>query len=344
MFLRSIAPFAAALSAGLAPLHAWDYQGHRIVNQLALAGLPGEFPAFVREPAAAERIAFLSGEPDRWRNTDQLPLRHVNGPDHFLDIEYLADAGMPVSSLGEFRYVYTVDFAAAHASHPEKFPPVDPAKNQDRTRELIGYLPWTVAENYAKLKSAFSYLQAYEEAGTPDEIANAQANILYIMGVLGHYVGDGAQPLHTTKHYNGWVGDNPHGYTRSSGIHAWIDGGFVEQFKLSADTLLPRARPAREFETASHSATARNPVFAQTLDWLVLQHAQVEPLYRLEKDGLLKPGASDGGAAGRALLEEQFLRGGEFLSSLWLTAWKQAGPDSYLRALLKKRSADPSAP
>ena len=50
------------------PAHAWDYEGHRIINELALASLPADFPAFVREPAAAERIAFLSGEPDRWRN------------------------------------------------------------------------------------------------------------------------------------------------------------------------------------------------------------------------------------------------------------------------------------
>ena len=48
---------------------AWDYEGHRIVNQLALVSLPTNFPAFVRAPANAERIAFLAGEPDRWRNS-----------------------------------------------------------------------------------------------------------------------------------------------------------------------------------------------------------------------------------------------------------------------------------
>lgn len=43
--------------------HAWDYEGHRTVNQLALAALPPDFPTFVREPANAERVAFLSGNP-----------------------------------------------------------------------------------------------------------------------------------------------------------------------------------------------------------------------------------------------------------------------------------------
>lgn len=48
------------------------------------------------------------------------------------------------------------------------------------------------------------------------------------MGVMGHYVGDLTQPLHTTKNYNGWVGENPAGYTTSKGFHAWIDGGFLQ--------------------------------------------------------------------------------------------------------------------
>ena len=47
------------------PMAAWDYSGHRMVNELALAALPDDFPAFVHSPSNAERIAFLAGEPDR---------------------------------------------------------------------------------------------------------------------------------------------------------------------------------------------------------------------------------------------------------------------------------------
>jgi len=337
MFFRRF----ALLLAATASLHAWDYEGHRTVNQLALAGLPADFPAFVKTPAAAERIAFLSGEPDRWRNTPEVSLRHVNGPDHFLDFEYLAHAGLPVATLSEFRYIYTTQFAAAHAAHPEKFPAVDPAKNKDRTRELIGYLPWAIIENYAKLKSAFSSLRAYQEAGTPEEIANAEASALYVMGVLGHYVGDGAQPLHTTQHHNGWVGDNPHNYTRSSTLHSWIDGGYLALGQLSATDLSPTVRPAHILTDlpGAKAPAGRNPLFDEILAYLLAQHAQVEPLYQLDLAGSLKPDSPDGGRAARAFLGEQLLRGGEMLSSLWLTAWKEAPPDTYLRAQLQKRKA-----
>src|SRR5215208_5070247 len=78
---------------------AWDYEGHRLVNQLALAALPTNFPAFVKEPAAAERIAFLSGEPDRWRNTTDLTLKHYNNPDHYLDFEDVVACGLKPETL-----------------------------------------------------------------------------------------------------------------------------------------------------------------------------------------------------------------------------------------------------
>src|SRR5881394_124572 len=83
---------------------AWDYEGHRLVNQLALAALPTNFPAFVKEPAATERIIFLSGEPDRWRNTTDLTLKHLNNPDHYLDFEDVAACGLKPETLPPFRY------------------------------------------------------------------------------------------------------------------------------------------------------------------------------------------------------------------------------------------------
>lgn len=337
MLFRRLALFLVLTATA----QAWDYEGHRTVNQLALAGLPDAFPAFVKTPDAAGRIAFLAGEPDRWRSTNELALKHVNGPDHYLDFEDLDDIGLSAAALDEFRYVFTARLAAARAAHPGKFPAVDPEKNKDHTRELIGFLPWSILENYAKLKSAFSYLRAYEEAGTPEEIANARANVIYIMGVMGHYVGDGAQPLHTTRHHNGWVGENPAGYTRSSSIHGWIDGGYIALGGLSTGDLVAQARPARDLgiRAADAPAPVRNPLFEAILDYLLAQHARVEPLYQLEKAGAFKPGAADGGKDGRAFVGEQLLRGGEMLSSLWLTAWKQAAPDVYLRAQLQKRKA-----
>lgn len=340
--------FLAALLLPAAALQAWDYENHRIVNRLALAALPADFPAFVHEPAGAERIAFLSGEPDRWRNVD--PWLRQNGPswnDHFLDVEQLAWAGLDARTVPSLRLDFAQAFAAGRAAHPDRFPAVDPARNADGTRQWPGFLPWAIAEWTHKLRSAAAVLKAYQDmGGTADEIANAQASIVHAMGTLGHYVGDCAQPLHTTEHYNGWSGPNPQGYTTWRGLHSWADGGFVAKAGITFDELKPRVRTPVPLVLGPRT-DGRDPLFVAVMDWFLEQHAQVEVLYRLELAGKLSneqekadrtrtfPGPVD--PEGRAFFEARLLNGGEMLAQLWATAWASAPVDTYLRGQLARR-------
>lgn len=326
------------LSASVA--HAWDYSGHRIVNQAALAALPADFPAFVREPANAERIAFLAGEPDRWRNVSDLIMKQSGGSwlDHFLDVEQLSNAGLDPNTVSSFRYDFMLVFAAGRAAHPKNFPAIDPAKNADHTREWPGFAPWAIDEYYTRIKSAFSAMKAFDENGTPEEVANAQANAIYAMGVVGHYVGDLAQPLHTTDRHNGWFGDNPHGYTQWNGFHSWIDSGFINKTGISLQDVSPKVKPATLISVEPR-ADGRDPVFVAIMEYLLAQHQLVEPLYALEKAGKLNVDAGGDVSEGRAFIEGQLGQAAQMLSSLWLTAWRNAGPDVFLRTQLLKRKA-----
>jgi hypothetical protein len=326
---------AAAIPTG----RAWDYEGHRLINKLALASLPPEFPGFVREPAAAERIAFLAGEPDRWRNAPGLPLRHVNNPDHYLDLEQVEWAGLAPESLSPLRYEFALQFAAGREAHADRFQRINLAKDTERIREWPGFLPWTITESFARLQSAFSYLRAFQEdGGTPAEIENAQADVLYFMGVMGHYVGDGAQPLHVTVHHNGWVGANPHGYTTDPKFHAWIDGGFIARAGITFSLLAPQARPARMLQTEAQPG-GRDAMFSEVMRYLEAQNRRVEPLYELEKSGGLRADGSPGSLDGREFIEEQLLRGGEMLGNIWLTAWRTAPVDGFLAKQLGRRTS-----
>jgi hypothetical protein len=321
---------------------AWDYEGHRVVNQLALAALPTNFPAFALTAEARERIAFLAGEPDRWRNMgDDIVLGNFANPDHYFDLEELGHYGLTPESLPVFRYDFTVKLGLARAAHPEKFAPIDPLKNKDHTRELVGFAPWAITESCGKLRSGFSYLKAFlDYGGTPAEIANAQANISYIMGVMGHYVGDCAQPLHVTEHHHGWVGPNPHGYTTNTGFHGWIDGGFFRKTGgVNAAPLLGKVRPAR----IVGDPTKPEDLFRQVVAYLLETHKLVEPLYRLDKTGSLTPENEKAGE-GREFLQTQILRGGQMLGDLWFSAWQQATEDKYLIARLKERQAAATPP
>lgn len=326
---------AAAACAFIAPALAWDYEGHRIVNQLAIQSLPTNFPSFVRTPAAIERVAFLSGEPDRWRNTTNAKLKHVNGPDHFLDVDHLPDHGLSPKTVSPFRYDFVAQLKFAREKNPGQFTSIDPSKNSDHTRDLVGFLPWTINEQFAKLVSAFSYLKTFEQfGGTPEEIGNAQQNILYVMGVMGHFAGDAAQPLHTTKHYNGWVGDNPNRYSTNKTIHQWIDGGFIRRAGLKLDELKPKVRTAK---LVWSDGRARGDVFNETMEFILAQFALVERTYQLDRDGQLSPGRGDV-TEGRAFIGGQLLKGGQFLGDVWFSAWQSATVDSFLRNELKRRA------
>jgi hypothetical protein len=335
--------FAAAFGAFVFNAAAWDYEGHHAVNELALDSLPTNFPAFVLTPAARTRIAFLAGEADRWRNETStkngtgLALGHASGPDHYLDLEDIRLYDLTPATLPPLRYDFVADIVKARAAHPERFPAIDPAKDSDHTRELSGFLPWAITENYEKLQSGFATLAALEKfGGTPAEIENAKENIVYVMGVMGHFVGDASQPLHTTMYHHGWTtNDNPNHYTTSYGFHAWIDGGFFRKTGgIDVQKLSAHIHPAEKIPASAEP----NGIFETSVNFIVAANQLVEPLYKMDLDGKLSD-QGDAGAEGRAFLEGQLVKSGQWLGNLWFTAWATASEDTFLERELQQRAA-----
>jgi hypothetical protein len=267
-------------------------------------------------------------------------LRHFNGPDHYIDLEQLADYGLKAEMLPILRYDFVGQLAVIRKTHPEKFREIDPARNEDHTRELVGLLPWAISENYSKLKSGFSCLKTFEEnGGTADEIANTQANIVYIMGTMGHYVGDASQPLHTTIHHHGWVGTNLHHYSTESRIHAWIDGGYFSKIGgANVPEMKTRLRPAQPVSLHEHPARPEE-MFQAVMVFIMDQQKLVETLYQMDKDGRLS-GEGETGLQGRAFLEGQLIKSGQLLGDIWFSAWEQAPSDTFLKAQLARRKRE----
>ena len=125
---------AAVLGALTFNAGAWDYEGHHAINELALASLPADFGGFTLTPALKTRVAFLAGEPDRWRNVGDLPLKHVNGPDHYIDLEDLRLYRLTPETLPLLRYDFVAAIARERTAHLEKFPAIDPDRDADHTR------------------------------------------------------------------------------------------------------------------------------------------------------------------------------------------------------------------
>jgi hypothetical protein len=342
---------------------AWSAPTHRAIEQLALDSLPADFPAFTGAPAAhpdgaaaeqaranREEIIFLGPEPDHWRNSRSGPFRHMVDKNHEIDLEQLTAAGIDPATVTPFYSDFLVQFAAGKAAHLDQFPtPGDPAKDYNHLYEWPGDLPWAVAADYGQLQEYFSEWKVYKQYGTPAEAAVIEALIVEQMGIMGHYVGDSSQPLHVTIHHHGWdcfgwKVPNPNGYTTRGGIHDWIDGspamggGFIGRAGITAETLAPKMTPAAELNVAARP-DKRDPVFVAIMDFVIAQNKQVEPLYQLDKAGKFKADGTPGSFDGKPFIEEQILRGANLLGAIWLTAWRQAGPNPFLQSELVQRQA-----
>jgi hypothetical protein len=289
MFLSALA------AAGLVCLlvqppaaHAWGNGGHRLVNRLAASSLPADVPAFLRSPEAIAEIEYLGPEPDRWRSPAEPELVAVQAPEHFIDME-LADALGPLPHR-------RLDFEAkvfAAGQRPEK----------------IGLQPWETDEVWERLKSS---MREYRKLSTAKQDTRpVEQAILFYAGWLGHYVGDGSQPLHTTIQYNGWTGPNPNGYTTEHRIHSLFESPFVEANMHEAEV---RA-------TMTPVKAIDGDMFDAYVAYLRNTKSYTEKVYQLEKVGGF---VGAGTAESREFTAERLGAGASMLRDMIYTAWLES--------------------
>lgn len=288
-FLAGRALAAAALVALFAAhpkaARAWGNDGHQMINQLAVEHLPADVPAFLRSAGAEEEIVYLGPEPDRWRSPAEPELMVVQAPEHFIDLEL---AGK-LAPLPRRRFDFLAKAYAA-GQQPDK----------------IGLQPWQTEEVWERLKSAMRNYRELKAAGK--DTGPVEQAVIFYAGWLGHYVGDGSQPLHTTVQYNGWTGPNPEGYTTSHQIHYQFESAFVST-NIHLSDVQAHMTPVKAIE---------GDMFDAYMAYLRQTSTCVEPLYRLEKDGGFE-GA--GTAASRAFAAERLAAGASMLRDMIYTAW-----------------------
>ncbi len=265
--------------------HAWGSAGHHMINKLAASTLPADVPAFLRSPAAIEEIEYLGPEPDRWRSPAEPELSAAQAPEHFIDLE-------PADKLGPLPRK-RFDFLAKVYAAGER-------------PETIGLLPWEADEVWERLKSAmrdYRHLKADGQDTAPVEQA-----IIFYAGWLGHYAGDGSQPLHTTVEYNGWVGPNPPGYTTCHQIHYEFESVFVAA-NIHAPEVKADMTPVRAI---------RGDVFAAFVAYLRHTRTYVDEVYQLDKGGGF---TGAGTVQSRQFTAERLAAGASMLRDMVYSAW-----------------------
>ncbi|MCL2659162.1 MAG: nuclease [Acidobacteriaceae bacterium] len=276
---------------------AWGNDGHKMINRLAAANLPKDVPAFLRSASALDTLEYLGSEPDRWRNKAEADLAATQTPEHFIDLEY-ADL---IGTLPRKRYDYVRALAKAQAEYP----------NLRLTPERVGLQPYAAEEVYERLKSTmrdYRHLHAAGRNTKPVETA-----ILFYAGWLGHYAGDGSQPLHVTIQYGGWTGPNPHGYTTDHWIHPRFEVEYVSR-NIHASGVAPLVKAAQP--------KLLNDEWNDYLSYLRRSATQVERIYQLDKAGGF---SGTGTPEARAFVEERLAAGAIELRDMIYTAWVRSG-------------------
>jgi hypothetical protein len=273
---------------------AWGNEGHIYINRVAAEKIPAAMPRFLGE--AVGEIAYLGPEPDRWRSPSEFALKNAQEPDHFIDLERVSW----LDPLPQGRYEFQRKLYEKRASTKDR--------PDDYLPERVGLQPYITMEVYGRLKAAFREYRQLKAEQQPTD-ATEQAIIFYA-GWLGHYVGDGSQPLHTTIHYNGWVGPNPNGYTTEHRIHGQFESDYV------------RANiTAQDFAQLVKAPERLNDPFRDYIAYLKNSNSLVEPVYQLEKAG---------GFTGKGTPEaldfttHRLAAASQMLLDLWYTAWLES--------------------
>jgi len=293
---RFLLPVLLSLVLAQPPAHAWGNEGHRLINKLAASTLPAGVPAFLLSQTALDEIEYLGPEPDRWRSNAEPELNAVQGPEHYIELE-LADALGP---LPHKRLDFEAKVFAA-----------------GRRPETIGLQPWETDEVWERLKAAMRHYRTLQAAGR--DTKEVEAAVIFYAGWLGHYVGDGSQPLHVTVKYNGWVGPNPNGYTTEHQIHWQFEGPFVAA-NIHAPEVQARMTPSKVIE---------GDMFDAYVAYLRHSATYVEKVYQLYKAG----GFDDVGTPeSRNFTAARMADGASMLRDMIYTAWilsAQPAPDPY---------------
>jgi len=309
-------------------LDAWGFRGHTVANLAAVESIASDGPVFLK--AYKGYVGHLGPIPDTWRSPGEPYLRISEDPNHGWYTESFDFMKEIPRSRTEFTLRVYDEYLRVSKSDPER------AKLLNI--RYTGLQAYSMMEGYERMKAG---MRLYRQAGGkdgdiggrygaisplfrgPDQVKNYLANdVAFYMGWLGHYVADAAQPLHNSKHHDGWEGDNPKGYTRDPDIHGRFESAYVDLIQVTEADVLPYV---------SKAARHLDDPWTAILDHMLEARGAVEDVYRLDLRGAFKDRTD---AEAKKLIYTRLASGASLLRDLAYTAWiESAKPQTTVKPI-----------
>jgi hypothetical protein len=318
----TLRPIALALAAGLfslpMPAFAWGHQAHAAIDIAAISALPAGGPAFLLDQAAY--VGASATLPDDWRTVSEPFSKMEEDPNHGWFRERFAF----MKHVPRSRYAFLLAVYREHL----RLRQTDPEAARHMNVRGTGLLAYAIMEQYGHLVVDMRQVRAARAAGDDRLARFMEQNCAATLVRLGHYVGDGSQPLHDTIHADGWVGPDPKGYTRDHTIHARFEVDYVQAMGLTPH------------DVGAHMHTPdplNGDLFDAVLAFLDRAGDKMELVYQLDQRHAL---ANPADKQARGLVYERTGDGASMLRDLISRAWREcAGSDGG-----KARSLGPSNP
>ncbi|MDY7524571.1 nuclease [Sphingomonas sp. 10B4] len=315
--IKRILPLLVALTAS--PALGWGHQAHTAIDRAAIAALPADGPTFLR--AYVDYIAASSTVPDGWRNASEPFSKIEEDPNHGWFRERFAF----LKPIPRSRYAFLLALYRENARVARS----DPAAAAWVNVRWTGTLPYAVMEQYGHLVADMRQLRGVRAAGREKNAQFLEQICAFDVIRLGHYVGDGSQPLHDSINSDGWRGPNPHGYTTGASIHSRFESDYVGLIDLT------------EVDVSRHMAPlarARGDLFDAVLSYLDEAGDRMETVYQLDKRGAFAKAAD---IDARALVYARTGAGASLLRDLIVRAWGESQQSS---AVAVANPLDPLTP
>lgn len=268
----------------------WGEKGHYLSNEAATFGLPNDMPVFFYR--AFPELVYLAYDPDRWRGAGE-SLDAANPPDHFLDYEWAAGLKLPPN---RYKYIAILGGSGTLRKH-------------GIYNDAVGFVPWKVAELSQQLEQEFRIWRATAPGTERDYV---ERDIIHVAGLLGHFVGDSANPHHATINFNGWVLPNPNHYATDCETHGRFETDFVSHAIVLGDVTSRLAAPRLHTD-----------YFGDALALIRESNALVERLYQIDRDGgfnVLRPVQPEA----RDFAADRLAAGASLLRDFWWSAWRNS--------------------
>lgn len=335
------------LFGAVPPAWAWGEGGHDTVTRVAARLLQDQTQntagaGWGQLVAGKENmLAHFSNVPDIvWRN--QPELKDLNGPTHFVDLEYYVGAPIDLKKLLlKDLPLKPSQVTPSYFSRYRKDADASLPKTLPEFLKMAGSAPFRVGQLYHQMVKALREAVGGKTGADRKAFLETPVNQALLMGgLMSHFLGDLANPHHTTVDYDGWD-------RKQGGIHGYFEDKQVNAQSLAlAQEVFERARqkkPLANLLQRHHLDTGR-PLDPTLIAWVVVldSYAALDPLFDLDRRVSLQqesaPQKSPQPAKRKPpamvarhyhnFVVQRLALGADALAFLWQQGWREAGnPD-----------------